>query len=118
MTGTYTGQAVTAIPGNTTAALELDIKKTTGAGSLITGIEATGVGAFVDEGDFTLSLKIMSSAKMLDGSKVIFKGSTELSCSASHQIVVTQRASDSTPKFPEITIEFQHDVGNTACSAW
>jgi len=118
ISGTYTGQAVAAIPGNTTASLELHIVQATGAGSLITGLEADGVGAFVDEGNFTLSLKIASSAsKILDGSKVILRGTAQLSCSASHRTVVTQHATDSTPRFAELTIDLQHEVGTSQCSA-
>jgi hypothetical protein len=116
ISGTYTGQAVVAIPGKAVASLDLHITQTTGAGSLVTGLEGNGSGSFVDEGDFTLVLKVASSSSATrDGSKVTFRGSTQLACSASDRILVTQRATSSTRRFPEITIELQHEVGDTEC---
>ena len=115
ISGTYTGLAV-AGPGNTMASLDLQISQTTGAGSLITGLDATGAGAFAGAGDFTLSLKLASSSKVLDGSKVMFKGTSQISCNASSQVVVTQSATDVTSRFAEISIELQHVVGNAGCS--
>ena len=115
ISGTYTGQAV-AGPGNTTASLDLHITETTGAGSLITGLEATGSGAFGGAGDFTLSLKLASSSKVLDGAKVMFKGTSQVSCNASGQVVVTQSATDVTSRFAEINLDLQHVVGNAGCS--
>ena len=116
VTGTYTGRAVAAVPGNTTAALDLHISGTTGVGSAVTGLRADGTGSFVDEGSFTLSLAIASStSKILDGLKVNFRGTSRLSCSASHQIVVMQHGTQSTPKFVEITIDLQHLVGSGGC---
>jgi hypothetical protein len=118
ISGTYTGQAVVGMSGNTTASLDLQITQTTGAGSLISGLDGGGSGAFVDAGDVTLTLKLASSSsKVMDGSKVTFKGTTQLSCSVSSRIIATQRATDSTARFAEITIELQHEIGNAGCSA-
>jgi len=113
--GTYTGEAVVSVPGNTNAALDLLISGTSGVGTTITGLQADGTGAFVGEGDFTLSLALASAAKKLDGSRAMLRGTSQLSCSTSHLIVVTQHATDSTPKFPEITIDLHHEVGNAGC---
>jgi hypothetical protein len=114
--GTYTGQAVASVPGNTNATLDLHISETSGVGSTITGLQADGTGAFVGEGDFTLSLALASPAtKSPDGSRATLRGTSRLSCSASHLIVVTQHGTDSAPKFLEITIDLQHEVGLTGC---
>jgi hypothetical protein len=115
--GTYTGQAVASVPGNTNATLDLHISETTGLGSTITELQADGTGAFVGEGDFTLSLALASAATKSPGpSRATFKGTSRLSCSAaSHLIVVTQHGTDSTPKFLQVTIDLQHEVGPTAC---
>jgi hypothetical protein len=84
--GTYTGRAVAAVPGNTTAALDLHITETSGVGSAVTGLQAEGSGAFVGEGDFTLSLKLVSStSKLVDRLKATIRGTSRVSCSASHQ---------------------------------
>ena len=115
ISGTYTGLAIVG-PGNTMASLNLLISETTGAGSLVTGLEATGAGAFGGAGDFTLSLKLASSSKVLDGSKVMFRGTSQISCNASGQVVVTQSATDVTSRFAEINIELRHVVGNAGCS--
>jgi hypothetical protein len=114
--GTYTGQAVAAVPGNTTAALDMEISETSGAGSKVTGLQAEGTGAFVGEGDFTISLTLESStSKAVDGLKATLRGTSRVSCSASHRILVTQHATQSTPKFLEIAIDLQHEVGRTGC---
>jgi len=117
VSGSYTGEAVAAEPGNTNATLDLHILQTSGAGSSITGLQDEGTGSFVGEGDFTLSLGLMSSAiKSPDVLKATFKGSSHISCNTtSHVIVVTQHGTDSTPKFPELTIDLQHEVGQTSC---
>jgi hypothetical protein len=114
--GTYTGTATASLPGNTTAVLDLQITETSGIGSAITSIEATGTGSFVDEGNFALTLTFRSStSKALDGLKVTLRGTSRLSCSASHLIVVTEHGTQSTPKFVEITIDLQHLVGSGGC---
>jgi hypothetical protein len=106
------------VPGNTNATLDLHISETSGVGSIITGLQADGTGAFVGEGDFTLSLALASPAtKSPDGLRATLPGTSRLSCSASHLIVVTQHGTDSTPKFLEITIDLQHEVGLTGCIA-
>lgn len=114
--GTYTGQAVAAVPGNSTAALDMHISETSGVGSLVTGLQAEGSGAFAGEGDFTLSLTLASStSKAVDGLKANLRGTSTISCTASNLILVTQYATQPTPKFVEVTIELQHEVGSTEC---
>jgi hypothetical protein len=116
--GTYTGQAVVGMSGNTAASLDFHISQTTGAGSLITGLDGGGAGAFGEGGDFTLTLRVSSSSsRVLDGSKVMLKGTTQLSCSAAGRIIATLRATTSTARFADITIELQHEIGNAGCSA-
>jgi hypothetical protein len=117
ISGTYTGQAVVGMSGNTAASLDFHISQTTGAGSLITGLDGGGSGAFGEAGDFTLALRVASSSKVLDGSKVMFRGTTQLSCSAAGRIIATLRGTTSTARFAEIAIELQHEIGNAGCSA-
>ena len=114
--GTYTGRVVASVPGNTTAALDVHISETSGVGSAVTGLQAEGSGAFVGEGDFMLSLTLASStSKAVDGLKANLRGTSRLSCSASQLNLVTQHGTQSTPKFVEITIDLQHEVGSTHC---
>jgi hypothetical protein len=112
--GTYTGRAVAAVPGNTTAALDMQIVETSGLGSSITGLQADGSGAFIGEGAFVLSLTFASANKFIDGAKVTLRGTSQLSCSASHLIVVTQHGTQSGPKL-EVAIDLRHEVGRTGC---
>jgi hypothetical protein len=114
--GTYTGSADASLPGKTTAALDVHISETSGAASEVTGLQAEGSGAFVGEGDFTLSLTLASStSKAVDGLKANLRGTSRLSCSASQLNLVTLHGTQSTPKFVEITIDLQHEVGSTQC---
>lgn len=116
VTGTYTGQAVAAVPGQTTAALTLNITGRTGVGSIVSGIQAEGTGAFIGEGNFSLSLALaLATTKSPDTSRATLRGTSQVSCSASHQILVTQHGTDATPKFLEITIDLRHEVGQAGC---
>jgi hypothetical protein len=45
----------------------------------------------------------------------MLRGTSRVSCSASHLIVVTQHGTQSTPKFLEMTIDLQHQVAETGC---
>jgi hypothetical protein len=113
--GTYTGRAIAAVPGNTTAALDLHIGQTTGLGTSISSLQAEGSGAFVDEGDFRLAVTFNSADRPGNGGRAILRGTSRLSCSASHLIVVTQHGTQSAPKFGEIAIDLRHEVEHTGC---
>jgi hypothetical protein len=116
--GNYTGEAVASMPGNTTATLNVQIAETAKSGSAVTGIRAEGSGAFIGEGDFTLSLTLTSpTTKSSDGSevKVSVRGTSLITCSATSRILVTQRGSGSTPRLGDVAIDLQHEVGNTGC---
>ena len=115
--GTYTGTATVGIPGSAKASLDMHITQTTGAGSLITGIRADGSGAFAGEGSFTLSMKLVSSASKMNNATINFRGTSQISCSASERILVTQHATASTSTLPALTIDMQHEVGSTECTS-
>ena len=117
--GNYTGQAVASLPGNTTTTLELSTVQSAGLGSNVTGLQASGSGAFIDEGDFSLSLSLTSpTLKSSDGSvvKVTLRGTSRISCNAAHHIVVTQHGTGSTPRIGDVIVDEQHEVANTNCS--
>ncbi len=114
--GTYTGEAVVSEHGSRTATLELQITETSGIGSAVTAIEAEGTRAFIDEGDFALSL-LLTSSLTKSPLRVTLRGTSHVSCSASHRILVTLHGTDSTRGFLEITADLQHEVERTACSS-
>lgn len=112
--GTYSGEATAPEHGVRTATLSLQITETSGIGSAITAIEADGTRAFIDEGDFALSILLTSSTKK-SPLRVIVRGASHLSCSASHRIQVTMHGTDSTRGFREITADLRHEVERSGC---
>jgi hypothetical protein len=115
--GTYTGQADAPASGNTTAKLDLQITNASGIGAGVSRLQSDGgTGAFVGEGDFTLSLEFaFASTKSTDDIHMKLKGTAQISCSESNRILVTLHGTDSTSKFVEITIDLHHEVGFTTC---
>jgi len=114
ITGTYTGQAVAAIPGTTTAALDMLVSSTTGPIGTVTGLAASGSGAFLGGGDFSLTLTVSTSTIKQD-IKATLRGTSTLSCSSASRPLVTQHGTGSTSKFIAVTIDMQHEVGNAGC---
>jgi len=112
--GTYTGEALVAAHGSQTAILELQITETSGIGSTVTAIDADGTRAFIDEGDFALSLRLTSSLAK-SPLRVTVRGTSHVSCSASHRIQVTLQGTDSTRGFLEATADLHHEVEQSAC---
>ena len=112
--GTYAGNAVVAEHGNQNATLELQITDTSGIGSTITAIKADGTRAFIDEGDFALSL-LLTSSLTKSPLRITLRGTSHVSCSASHQILVTLQGADSTRGFLEVAAELHHEVDHTGC---
>jgi carbon monoxide dehydrogenase subunit G len=113
VTGTYAGEAVVSDHGSQTATLTLQITGTSGIGSTITAIEADGTRAFVGEGDFALSL-LLTSSLTKSPLRVTVRGTSQVSCSASHRILVSLHGTDSTRGFLEITADLQHQVESGA----
>lgn len=114
MKGTYSGQAIVSEHGARTATLELQITETSGIGSTITAVEAEGTRAFVDEGDFALSM-VLTSSLTKSPLRVTVRGTSHISCSASHRIQVAMHGSDSVRGFLDITADLQHEVERTGC---
>ena len=112
--GTYAGEAVVAANGGQTAILQLQITETSGIGSTVTAIEADGTRAFIDEGDFALSL-LLTSSLTKSPLRVTVRGTSHVSCSASNRILVTLQGTDSTRGFLEITADLHHEVEQSAC---
>lgn len=112
--GTYSGEAIVSEHGMRTATLELQITETSGIGSTITAIEADGTRAFVDEGDFVLAMLVTSSLTK-SALRVTVRGTSHLSCSASHRIQVAMHGTDSTRGFLGVTADLQHEVERTGC---
>ena len=116
VSGTYTGNATSASSGNSTASLDMHITQTSGSGALVTAISGEGSGAFVTDGTFTLTVTL-SLAATKQSVKATFRGTAQTSCSASERIVVTQHGTASTPKFVDLVIDLQHEIGFAGCSA-
>ena len=119
ITGRYTGTAVST-DGRTDADLDLQITDSSGLGSDVTELDASGSGAFVDHGEFTLSLSIMvSSSKRSDGStrvRTILRGTSGVSCTGG-RILITQRGTGSTPRLGTIEVVLQHVLGSAGCGS-
>ena len=112
--GTYAGEAVVAAHGSQTATLQLQITETSGIGSTVTTIEADGTRAFIDEGEFALSM-LLTSSLTKSPLRATVRGTSHVSCSASHRILVTLQGTDSTRGFLEITADLHHEVEQSAC---
>jgi len=116
VTGTYTGEAVVSEHGTATATLNPQTTGASGIGSTVTAITADGSREFVDEGPFVLSLTLISSLTKSPLHSVV-RGTSRLSCSPSHRIVVHMHGTDSARGFLEITMDLQHEVERTGCDA-
>jgi hypothetical protein len=111
--GTYAGNVAVSEHGSQTATLPLQITETSGIGSTITAIEAEGARHLIDEGDFALSL-LLTSSLTKSPLRVTVRGTSQLSCSVSHLILVTLHGTDSTRGFLEVTADLQHEVESGA----
>jgi len=112
--GTYTGEAIVPAHGSKSTVLELQITETSGIGSTITAVAAEGSRAFIDEGDFALSLSLTSSLTK-SPLRLMVRGTSHVSCSASHRILLTLHGTDSTRGFLDITADLQHEIERTGC---
>ena len=118
--GHYSGNATVAIPGRASAELDIQITERTGLGSPVIALDAEGDGAFVDEGNFTLAVSIVLSGPTPQSDRTLrtrLRGTTQISCSATERILVTQRGTGSAPGLGDIVAELHHEVGNTSCSS-
>jgi hypothetical protein len=111
---TYTGNVSQPGSGRATAALDVRLRSATGVVSKFTSVTADGSGAFIGEGDFTLSLSLASSENNGATSTKV-QGKTTISCSAEGRILATLRGTGSAPRLGNVEIELQHEVGSTHC---
>ena len=109
---TYTGNVSQPGSGRATAGLDVRLRSATGVVSKFTSVAADGSGAFIGEGDFTLSLSLGEN-NGATSTKV--QGKTTISCSAVGRILATLRGTGSAPRLGNVEIELQHEVGNTHC---
>lgn len=112
--GTYSGSSSNPIPGRATATLgNIQIRQATGVVSGVTTVKAEGSGAFVDEGEFALTLSLLTS----EGRTMVVKvrGTSALSCTAEGRIRVTMRGTGSDPRLGNVAVVLQHEVAESTC---
>jgi hypothetical protein len=116
VTGIYTGEATVSEHGTPTANLDIHITGASGIGSAVTAIEARGMRAFVDEGDFALTMTLNSSLTK-SPLHVTVRGASSLSCSPLHRILVSMHGTDEARGgLIAMTLDLQHEVERTGCS--
>jgi hypothetical protein len=111
--GAYSGSAANSSSGRETATLGVRVRQKTGVTSGVTTVKADGSGAFTGEGEFTLSLSLVTSEDRTITTKV--RGTSAISCTAEGRIRVTMRGTGSAPRLGNVSVELQHEVGNTNC---
>jgi hypothetical protein len=111
--GGYSGTSSNPSSGHETATLGVRIQQKTGVVSGVTTVKADGIGAFTGEGEFTLSLSLVTSEDRTIVTKV--RGTSAISCTTEGRIRVTMRGTGSAPRLGNVSVELQHEVGNTNC---
>jgi hypothetical protein len=111
--GGYSGTSSNASSGRETATLGVRIRQKTGVVSGVTTVKADGSGAFTGEGEFTLSLSLVTSEDRTVVTKV--RGTSAISCTAEGRIRVTMTGTGSAPRLGTVSVQLQHEVGNTNC---
>ena len=112
--GVYSGSSSNPIPGRATATLgNVQILQATGVVSDVTTVKAEGSGAFIDEGEFALTLSLLTS----EGRTIVVKvrGTSALSCTAEGRIRVTMRGTGSDPRLGNVAVVLQHEVTESTC---
>ena len=116
--GFYGGQAAVSPPSRSTARLNLTVTSGTGAFDGATGtIDGDGIGVFVGEGNFSLSLDgLVVTAGRPDPVRVRAKihGTSMIGC-AQTGILARLDGAGSAGRFGDIHGVFQHVVGNSGC---
>lgn len=118
ITGSYTGVASATNSGRATASLEPVVRGRTGAASGLVDLEATGTGAFLGEGEFTLSLRLKGNFPgQTNASNILVKisGTSEISCSDG-TIVITQAGSGSSSRLGDLQVQLRHEIGSAGCA--
>ena len=120
ISATYTGTARSGSGSAEKAAITVQITGGTGAYSGAVGrFEASGAGAFADEGAFTLDAKADIVVAGGRHAQLLFNlaGTASVSCTASSQIAITQTAEGTMGRAGRVRAMLYHQLGNTGCSA-
>ena len=118
ITGRYTGVASATNSGRATASLEPQVRRRTGAASGLVDLEAAGTGAFLGEGEFTLSLRLKGNFPgQTNASNILVKisGTSEISC-RDGTIVITQTGSGSSSRLGDLQVQLRHEIGSAGCA--
>jgi hypothetical protein len=82
-------------------------------------LDADGTGAFLGEGEFTLSLRlagILPQQPNTSNIQVKVSGTSALSCSDAGGIVVTLTGAGSSSKLGDLQVQFSHEIGSAGCA--
>lgn len=118
--GTYSGTTVVAIGGAQASSLTLQVSDGSGRFRSASGtIAIQGVGAFADEGQF--SLEGRGELTLAGGRRaaVVFslRGLSRATCSSSERVAITQTADGTMARAGRVTATLTHEVGGTSCSS-
>lgn len=120
ITGSYTGVASATNSGRARASLEPEVQERSDAASGLVDLEAEGTGAFLGEGEFTLSLRLKGNFPgQTNASNILVKisGTSEIACSDGGTIVITQTGSGSSSRLGDLQVQLSHEIGEGAgCS--
>ena len=118
--GTYSGTTVVATDGTKTSSLTLEVSDGSGPFRSASGtIAIQGVGAFADEGKFSLEGRGELTLAGGRQAAVVFnlRGVTMATCNISSQrIAITQTADGTMARAGRVTATLRHEVGGTSCS--
>ena len=119
ITGRYTGVASASSSGRATATLEPEVRRLTGAAGGLVDLEAEGTGAFLGEGEFTLTLRLAGSfpdQPNASNIQVKISGTSAISCSDAGTIVVTMTGTGSSARLGDLRVELRHELGSAGCA--
>lgn len=118
--GTYSGTTVFATGGGQASSLTLQVSDGSGPFRSASGtIAIQGVGAFADEGKF--SLEGRGELTLAGGRRaaVVFnlRGLSRATCGSSQRVAITQTADGTMARAGRVTATLTHEVGNTSCNS-
>ena len=118
--GTYSGTTVFATGGGQASSLTLQVSDGSGPFRSASGtIAIQGVGAFADEGKF--SLEGRGELTLAGGRRaaIVFSlhGVSMATCGSSARVAITQTADGTMARAGRVTATLTHEVGNTSCNS-
>ena len=119
ISGRYTGVASATSSGRATASLETEVRRVTGAVGGLVDFDAEGTGAFLGEGEFTLTLRLSGSFPQQPNASTIhvkITGTSTISC-IDGTVVITMTGTGSSPRLGDLQVQLRHEIGEGAgCS--